>query len=313
MKNLILFVLGLVMCCSCTSEVPNEESIPVIPTTTEITQIEEENLTAVKLQLDSLNQVMFSDQMESRGWFKDHFKKFVTVVICDAVGGMFGAVWGGIGGAVAGVALASGAAMFIPEDNITLFSSNEEKSYNMAQMNPPEIALTSDLIPLQDSENPASFEDSIGYYHNMVLMALNDNGFSNRPDLDYLMDNMADIASSTYNITREETMNCFNENREFFETIVSDIVPNKTLDTSLHDAINRWISLYPQYQYKLNVLESFFNGLYKVNIPENDGDYLNKVLEIINKSTLDANMKRELRNAAIVGNASYQLWNVEEN
>lgn len=44
---------------------------------------------------------------------------------------------------------------------------------------------------------------------------------------------------------------------------------------------------------------------------ENDGEYMNKVLDIIQNASLDDQTKQLLRNAVIVGNASYQLWNVQ--
>lgn len=41
-------------------------------------------------------------------------------------------------------------------------------------------------------------------------------------------------------------------------------------------------------------------------------EYMQKVLLIINNSSLDEELKQDLRNAFIIGNASYQLWNTEE-
>ena len=73
-----------------------------------------------------------------------------------------------------------------------------------------------------------------------------------------------------------------------------------------------WIAKYPNKQGELTLLETFFSGLNNIDVDENDGDYLMKVLKLVDNSELSEEIKRNLRNAFIVGNASYQLWNVPD-
>ena len=40
---------------------------------------------------------------------------------------------------------------------------------------------------------------------------------------------------------------------------------------------------------------------------------IQKVLKIIEDSDLEESMKQNLKNAVLIGNASYRLWNVEDN
>lgn len=97
----------------------------------------------------------------------------------------------------------------------------------------------------------------------------------------------------------------------FDEVLISKSLMAKD-STSLHSAINVWKEHYPEQSDKLNVLETFFEGISNLNVDENDGDYFNRVLELISTSSLDEDTKQSLRNAIIVGNASYQLWNTDE-
>ncbi len=71
------------------------------------------------------------------------------------------------------------------------------------------------------------------------------------------------------------------------------------------------LKAYPNLSSKLSVVREFMLGLANMDINENDGNYAQKVIELINNSNLDENSKKELRAAIIVGNASYQLWTVE--
>lgn len=68
---------------------------------------------------------------------------------------------------------------------------------------------------------------------------------------------------------------------------------------------------YPNLRSKFSVVREFMSGLSNMDIDENDGNYAQKIIDLINNSNLDEDSKKELRNAIIIGNASYQLWTVE--
>lgn len=59
-----------------------------------------------------------------------------------------------------------------------------------------------------------------------------------------------------------------------------------------------------------NETRGFWKFFTKI-VVDNNGEFMNRALIIVDKSSLDEITKNNLRNAFIVGNASYQLWNTE--
>ena len=61
---------------------------------------------------------------------------------------------------------------------------------------------------------------------------------------------------------------------------------------------------------QINVIGSFIDGVSRISVDENDGTYAEKVLDLVDNANLSDDVKKQLRNGIIVGNASYQLWNL---
>lgn len=179
-------------------------------------------------------------------------------------------------------------------------------------MNPIDITLDSNVIP-GGKGFVAQKKDSIGYMHNLLLTDLKSELTPADLSIDSLIIKVPQTACKYYN---DEPLNVvianLSEKRPFFEKI--QCMERKGVDTynDVDDIVNDWKSNFPECSEDLNVLGSFIKGLSNLEVEENDGEYLNKVLELIDASSLDDTKKNELRNAFIVGNASYQLWNTEK-
>jgi len=317
-KILTLFLcVCTVMFCSCSSEDfaetnTKEDNI--------ISQVDVSELSSIQQQIDSLNQEMFTSttNYQTRGLGK-FFKKFLAVVVCDAVGGLFGNLCFGPCGAAAGAIAASGFAAIVPVENISFSRTRAVPNSNLSSlrlmpMNSETLALTPSLVPVQGTSTSGltTKEDSIGYYHNKVLLELNKSLSSEELTINSLVNQVAETTCENYGEPKEHVLGELNSNIGFYEDIMSKQYAVSDQFNSLHDVIQQWSVQYPNHSAKLSLLETFFEGISNLEVEENDGEYMEKVLLIIKNSSLDEELKQDLRNAFIVGNASYQLWNTEE-
>ncbi len=309
MKNLFIFMLGILLCCSCSSY----ESSRDIEISVSDKNHNEAQFVSVNSQMDSLNYSMFNDDVHTRG-IKGIWKRLFAVVISDASGAIFGLKFlPGTNGAVGAIA-ASGLAAVVGSDRI---SFNAPVSRTMmsdsVQMNPSNIALSTYIIPSKRGNNIImSKMDSIGYFHNKVLMELKESLTPNGFVMDTLFAKVADVTCEYYGEPAEKVRKSLNDNRIFFDKLVrlQKTVLNECND--IHGLVDAWKKQFPEQRQELDTMEKFLNGIAHLKVEENDGEYLNKVLEIIDNSNFDDNKKSELRSAFIVGNASYQLWNTEK-
>lgn len=155
-------------------------------------------------------------------------------------------------------------------------------------------------------------EDSIGYYHNSVIVDLHNSLTSTDPSLDDLFAIVSDKTAVLYGVSKGAIKRDLTANRSLFESILNERLFDSTNATDMGAAARRWSVLYPEKESQIEVLQSFFEGLSNTDVVNNDGTYFNKVLKIVDTSRLDNINKRKLRNAVIVGNASYQLWTIKE-
>lgn len=312
MKNYFVLALMILSMVSCSSEL-NENSI-------EEKQLEVcENsktieLLNVKNQIETLNQTMFTPKTNTRGIGK-WFKKIFAVVTADAVGGLFGLQIGGPCGAAAGAIMASGLAAAVPENHITLLTLLDQflltradtvimPTSGLLPTNPVDIALRN-VVP---SGNWTK-SDSIGYYHNLAIIEIKSELNDTPVSYDVMLDKVAEKTSVLYDVNAIQIKNDINLNKGFFDHAGSSELSAKRMFT-FNNLIQAWSALYPDKAEELEVLETFFDGLSNIEVEDNEGEYLDSVLKIINESSLDDNTKQNLRNSFIVGNASYQLWDI---
>ena len=90
MRKLILFIFGIVLCCSCSSY----DSCQDASASTSEEVVNTSQVYQLQGQIDSLNNVMFEKEYQTRG-LRKFFKRLYAAVIGDAVGGLFGLLYGG--------------------------------------------------------------------------------------------------------------------------------------------------------------------------------------------------------------------------
>lgn len=301
----------MVMFCSCSSSEPTYEDFQ--NQTLPESMISNQEVSNVQFQLDSLNQAMFTDHMQTRFSFRKFFTQIGAVVLSDAVGGMFGFLAGGGVGAAVGAGTASVAtaiAVFSGAVSIETRSYPNTSQFDLPPINNDSLSLSPNIIPEGAASSAA---DSIGYYHNYFVMTIKEELNQENNDFDNFIDEVARLSCKNFNISEKEAVEILKDNKNFYKEISQVGKGNAESGVDLHKAIDAYKKLYPEQSEKLSLLETFFEGILELEVSDNDGEYLNKVLDIIEGSSLDREMKQDLRNAFIVGNASYQLWNVEGN
>lgn len=311
-KTFILSFALVCMLCSCSSSSDYVEE----PIANNAVVDESNSLSSVQAQIEALNQEMFTtttSSVQPRKSLRSFFRKFFAVVICDAAGGLVGSL-AGPAGAAAGAMLSSGLAAVTSPENIQ-YPMAKVASANtsaFASMNSEAIALSKGIVPVDSTSQKASLNDSIGYYHNQLMLKMGNELVYSDSINKQIADNVITLTASNYSVPLKEVSSYVESNKTFFDNITNKGLCSTDDVQSIEGIIKKWIALYPEYSSQFEVLQSFIEGVSNLDVDVNDGTYLNKVLGIINTSTLSDTMKQSLRNAFIVGNASYQLWNTGE-
>ena len=314
-RNLILSIPFILASFSCSSSDMIDEGVK---NDTQVNNYVEQQieLSNINSQISALNENMFyANQPETRG-LKKWFKKFIAIVVSDAVGGLFGNLYGGACGAICGAVTASAAAAFIPADNITVGKapkSIERVKIPSPTMNSANVALSQTILPEKSASGGELQKiDSIGYYHNYIMLSIQPLEEAELVSVDDIIDNVSDLSAKEYGEQKQTLVDNLQANRSLFDNIIEKKMYSSEEYPDLHELMNEWKEMYPDQTDCLSVLETFFEGISNMEVEENDGEYLNKVLNIIENSSLSEEIRMNLRNAFIVGNASYQLWNTEE-
>ena len=89
-------------------------------------------------------------------------------------------------------------------------------------------------------------------------------------------------------------------------------MPNIHEAEDIATMIERFQQQYPEHAPLIRVLETFLNGLSNIKPTNNDGEYLNKALALLDTIPMRSVVRQNIQNAIIVANASYQLWKLPE-
>lgn len=84
-----------------------------------------------------------------------------------------------------------------------------------------------------------------------------------------------------------------------------------TTDTSIHEYIAFLKRRFPENSQQLTIFEPILEGLQKVNPIENKGEYVDRVMCIIDIFAVAEPIKHNLKEGLTVANASARLWNTE--
>lgn len=260
---------------------------------------------SLKNNIKTLNEETFGDEVKTRGIFK-FFKKLLSIVISDAAGAIVGTAISPGTGTVVGAVSASAYVATRNVDDINI-------SFGMHKISINEKSLDGVVI-----ENPAiktTFADSIGYFHNLILVSMNNSG-----KLPLMVQSSEEIVNNVYlEASRissiptsikdaDELVSVNNDMRRFVESEIAVFLPDDDFDAYC----NKLSGLYPEKANEISVLKEFVYGLSNIDINETDTEYLQKILLLIDESEIDEISKKNLKSAVLVGNASYRLWNVQE-
>ena len=310
MKRVIFYVTIILLVMSCVSEDQTKE-LDQMASTTQTTVLPTE-FVELKAQMETLNVEVSkgNEQVITRGGWVKWFKKIIGVTVADAVGGIV-CSWFGPAGTAAGATATSGlVAAFLDEPVIEIHTRSKGDDELFPPMNPDDKSMNN-LFPGDVSEELLTIGDSIGYFHNRILLDIKNENQGQKLSRDSILACIAQKTSEFYRVDKNEIKQDFANNKELFDFVAGGDYQSVNGE-DLHDIIAAWIAKYPNKQGELTLLETFFSGLNNIDVDENDGDYLMKVLKLVDNSELSEEIKRNLRNAFIVGNASYQLWNVPD-
>lgn len=315
MKKLLLaasFVLAFTSLTSCS----NEDTMAIgTENKMELTQTDVDEITMLQNQIEVYNSTHFEAQPQTRGWIKNLFKGLVTA-FADAVGGIMGTGIGGVPGGIAGGALTSGVVglYLFSDDKIDLEPvggfipyKSPVKDYNTAFSN---IVVSRDSIYnyVNTMQN-----DSIGYYHNAILYDIfNDTtklAKARKMTSDEFCSYLLDRVNEVYSINKEQVIanGCIEKS-----TIIADIIRNAFNQAQskeyIIDELYNKLSLDKKIS---NLLLTYIEGAMASAEKGDNNDYLNEMLDLLNRANISPEVKGGISDGFIIGNASSRLWKMD--
>ncbi|MDR0798626.1 MAG: hypothetical protein LBN18_02565 [Dysgonamonadaceae bacterium] len=240
-------------------------------------------------QLDDLNStfVMQSSTLPELRW---SWKKFWKIAKADLTGAGTGAgvgnTVGGIGGAIVGGII--GAVVYSLE-------AAQTQSAVISGNNTTGNALVFDISDAR--------EDSIGYYHNLIITAL----IQNNPQIinasaDEKMNAVVDQVQKYF----PDEMTKFNISN-FRSNILSNLESDIEILTIEENPFPTLAQRYPELQSEFVVMEKYVTTVSSLN-PELQEDYSAAVIQIVDKSDISSTSSSVIKSAVSVGINSSRLW-----
>ena len=325
----IMLTLSVIAFASCS----NDDNIlePQERITAEVNdsvlQIVQQNLELSKLQ-SNINSYNFNyiekqnpNTRSIKNFFKNFFRKpwkLIATIAADAVGGVFGGVAGGVtASGIVGCAVA----FEVTKIAIVPMPNNIGARHILGTtggINIPDSLLNSEEVIFGNVVPDNSYmecyaNDSIGYYHNKILYEI----FSDDAKLDEFM-NMDKQAQAyaiveemkntpylrdTYGSALDNTTN-INNGIIIAEAVIELAETAETEDEFFDGLANLGITD----ANVIAVMKEVLNGLYNIDPTTDSGEYYQDVLEIVENSNLDINMKQKFADGIIIGQASNHLW-----
>lgn len=292
-----------------------------------VLQIVQQNLELSKLQ-SNINSYNFNyiekqnpNTRSIKNFFKNFFRKpwkLIATIAADAVGGVFGGVAGGVtASGIVGCAVA----FEVTKIAIVPMPNNIGARHILGTtggINIPDSLLNSEEVIFGNVVPDNSYmecyaNDSIGYYHNKILYEI----FSDDAKLDEFM-NMDKQAQAyaiveemkntpylrdTYGSALDNTTN-INNGIIIAEAVIELAETAETEDEFFDGLANLGITD----ANVIAVMKEVLNGLYNIDPTTDSGEYYQDVLEIVENSNLDINMKQKFADGIIIGQASNHLW-----
>lgn len=300
MKKVFMFlVMALTMLfVSCS----NEDSVSTPATSSTEVTAELDSLASLHAKIAELNGQMQAQSPATRGWFAHLCRR----ILADAVGGLWGNFLGGPAGAVAGAASFSALCAAV---EVTDNPTNAGNSDTTVKINDKIAHCDDDEGLVSCDEEEASVMDSIGLYHNKVLLDVAVDEME-IPVSEYPNMLLAEVRNNYPNlgeISTEDSVKIVTLSSEFLE-FEKEYKGGKDID-----AYSEYLeSKYPSKKGEIEIIKEFFNGIPYAEASGLTTEYMNKVLKMIDDAALSVDVKQNLRNGVIVGNASNHLWKVDD-
>lgn len=296
----VIALVGVVSSCSQTDVPEMEECVENIKPA-------DKNYVQLRNQIMELNK---ENIVASRGSFRDFLKRLVCVVRADAAGGLVGAIIGPISGVV-GATACSAAAAVLPLEAMEVSpqqsrcAAGDEVAY--VRVNKPNEALKNTVCQIGSSP---SFADSVGYYHNRILLEYYNHNTTPSEDIDSMIEGIYAEAANIFNVSLQ-TLYYDTCTAACLDPFFSSKLYQQDEDVSMSDYCSRLKTYYPEYSSDIDVYEQIMEGI--LNIEDIDeSNYVDKVIAYIQASNISQFHKESLINATLIGNASAKLWKIED-
>ena len=252
------------------------------------------NFVALQDQISTFNDSLGINHQVTRGFFSRLWK----VICADAVGGLFGNRWGGPAGAVVGAAACSGGAAL--ENSTRAFA---EKKIDFRYEMDTDL---DGLVPSSTNGSASNSEDSIGYFHNKALVNLkNSNKLISIHDMPVLLlDEVKNEIPQNTTFTDKDSVQL---NKTYQEFVANE---EKFTGNDISSYEKHLVDCYPSQSNEIKVICEFLKGITNIDAVDANS-YTSKILEMVENTQLPGNIKRNLRNGVIVGNASKKLWKLQ--
>lgn len=266
---------------SCSNENEQEETASANVVTNTATGMD--NLQSRIAEISDSMQVI-APAAQTRG-----FWKWLKVFNADAVGAILGTFYGGPIGTAIGAAGASAIA---------------------AAQNDYDIYTEEDFTKLVDfNQLNISQADSVGLYHNLILLQLKNENLRSMPidSVLYKVEKCAKLVTKANKISINDTDIRLNTVDNTALILMKNSINriNEAQDSKELNAI--FCELYPKHTKEINIIKEYIDGLSKIEESQRD-QYTELVLKETNNADISDEMKSTVKSGVLVGNASSQLW-----
>lgn len=326
MKKIITFALCVSMVLSSTTSCNNQE---------ELNNADFTEQTQQTVALEQLNSefAQFNQQKKIEGGgvetrsLKSFFRKFFCVIGADLLGAGT-TLWGGPAAMVAGAAASSSWAICkVRKGSLDLDVKNHPYTQGISigdgtdngggggignpggGFNKPITKRDNNLGGLIPNKPNLTFADSVGYFHNKVILELeNENPGWTTLDKTKLSKELAAIVDKCVGATTDSKVTDADVKQAADKAdAIANIVAEANDVDELMDAM---IAKYPNQKAKMNVFREVLKGFEQCKEMDQDGlGYAEDLLEILNKYNLDEKTMNQIVSAIVVANASSKLWN----
>lgn len=174
----------------------------------------------------------------------------------------------------------------------------------------PVISIRDTSIALTYLESPEWKKydsDSDGYLHNRVIVNLYEKygeslfELSTQEFTDLAFDELAVVEGKPVEYSQSEK----NELCASIDEYVNAFVTSETSD----DFFNYLKTKYPDKNGEIEILRAAMDGFTALNVNEDEGDYVKRIMGLVDNSNLTEDSKKNVKSSLAVANASTRLWN----